>query len=209
MQLSTTSFDNGGVLPARLAFAKVDSARHISLSDNLNPALTWTQPPSGTESFVLICHDPDAPTIGEDVNQLGKTVAYTLPRANFFHWVLVDIPSSRRTIAEGEFSHGVVSGGKPEVLAAPMRHGINDYTAWFATDATMTGQYFGYDGACPPWNDERVHHYIFTLYALSVSRCPLEGVLSGAAVQAAIAPFILAQAQLTARYTLNLALNAD
>ena len=34
------------------------------------------------------------------------------------------------------------------------RQGINDYTGWFAGDADMAGNYFGYDGPCPPWNDE-------------------------------------------------------
>ena len=32
----------------------------------------------------------------------------------------------------------------------------------------MSGDYFGYDGPCPPWNDSIVHHYVFTVYALDV-----------------------------------------
>ena len=34
----------------------------------------------------------------------------------------------------------------------------------------MFGDYYGYDGPCPPWNDELVHRYVFTLYALDVPR---------------------------------------
>ena len=40
------------------------------------------------------------------------------------------------------------------------RHGINDYTGWFASDADMAGDYYGYDGPCPPWNDEIPHRYV-------------------------------------------------
>ena len=45
-----------------------------------------------------------------------------------------------------------------------------DYTGWFADDPQMSGQYFGYDGPFPPFNDSLVHHYVFTLYALNVAR---------------------------------------
>ena len=43
----------------------------------------------------------------------------------------------------------------------------NNYTDWFAGDENMAGDYFGYDGPCPPWNDEIIHHYHFILYALN------------------------------------------
>jgi phosphatidylethanolamine-binding protein (PEBP) family uncharacterized protein len=56
-----------------------------------------------------------------------------------------------------------------------MRQGINNYTQWFESDESMSGNYFGYDGPCPPWNDEIIHHYHFTLYALDVEKAPIEG----------------------------------
>ena len=34
----------------------------------------------------------------------------------------------------------------------------------------MAGNYFGYDGPFPPFNDSLVHHYVFTLYALAIER---------------------------------------
>ena len=55
------------------------------------------------------------------------------------------------------------------------RQGINDYTGWFAGDKDMAGNYFGYDGPCPPWNDEILHHYVFTVYALDVPRLDIAG----------------------------------
>ena len=50
----------------------------------------------------------------------------------------------------------------------------------------MEGQYFGYDGPCPPWNDSRVHHYQFRLLALDLPRCPVEGIFTGPQVLAAV-----------------------
>jgi hypothetical protein len=67
----------------------------------------------------------------------------------------------------------------------------------------MGGDYYGYDGPCPPWNDSIPHHYVFTLYALDVARCPVEGRFTGPDVRKAIEGHVLARAEVTGRYTLN------
>ena len=127
--------------------------------------------PPGTQSLALVCHDPDVPSRGDDVNQEGRVVPASLPRVDFFHWVLVDLPPDTPPIARGEFSDGVTARGKPGPHAPRgARQGINDYTGWFAGDKDMAGNYFGYDGPCPPWNDAIPHRYVFTLYALDVPR---------------------------------------
>ena len=160
--------------------------------------------PAGTKSFVLVCHDPDVPSKGDDVNQEGRTVPASLPRVDFFHWVVVDLPAELRAIEAGHFSAEVTPGGKPGPEAAlGARHGVNDYTAWFAGDESMKGDYHGYDGPCPPWNDEMLHHYVFTLYALDVARCAVEGRFTGPDVRAAITGHVLAEAKLTGTYALN------
>ena len=98
-------------------------------------------------------------------------VPASLPRVDFFHWVLIDLRPTTRGIARGEYSDGVTARGKPGPHAPRgRRHGINDYTGWFAGDKDMAGDYYGYDGPCPPWNDELPHRYVFTLYALDVPR---------------------------------------
>ena len=72
----------------------------------------------------------------------------------------------------------------------------------------MRGDYHGYDGPCPPWNDEIVHHYVFTVYALDIEHLPLTGKFGGPEVRAAMQGHILAEASLTGTYTLNPKLGA-
>ena len=204
MKLTSTSFADGGVIPAEFAFCAPDPGAHVSLSKNRNPQLAWTDAPAGAKSFAIVCHDPDVPSRGDDVNKEGRTVPRSLARVDFFHWVLVDLPGDTSSIDAGEFGSSVTPRGKPGPQAPRhARQGINDYTGWFATDAEMAGDYYGYDGPCPPWNDEIPHRYVFTLYALDVPRVALEGRFSGADVRKAVEGHVLAQASITGRYTLN------
>ena len=207
MKLVSSGFQNNGAIPGEYAFCVMDPVKHVAMSRNCNPPLSWSEVPAGVRSFVLLCHDYDVPSVGDDVNREGRTIAATLPRVDFYHWVLVDLPADVHSIAAGEFSDGVTAHGKPGP-AGPRgtRQGINDYTAWFAGDPDMAGNYHGYDGCCPPWNDEILHHYVFTLYALDIARCAVEGVFKGPDVRAAIQGHVLAEATLTGVYSLNPAL---
>jgi Raf kinase inhibitor-like YbhB/YbcL family protein len=149
------------------------------------------------------------PSRGDDVNQEGRQVPADLPRVDFFHWVLVNLPATLGEIAEGSHSAAVTPNGKPgPALADGSRHGINDYTGWFAGDGQMKGNYFGYDGPCPPWNDSIRHRYVFTVFALDVEQLPLEGAFTGQQARDAMAGHILAQASLTGTYSLNPAVPA-
>ena len=204
MKLTTTAFRDGGAIPPEFAFGKPDPASHVALSANRNPDLAWSGAPAGTKSFALLCVDPDVPSRGDDVNQEGRVVPAALPRVDFFHWVLVDLPPSTASIARGEHADGVVPRGKHGPAAKHgARHGINDYTGWFAGDPAMAGDYHGYDGPCPPWNDAIVHRYVFTVYALDVPRLAVEGRFGGADAIRAMAGHVLAQASVTGRYALN------
>ena len=204
MKLSSSSLVDGQPIPGEYAFAVPDPASRIRLSNNRNPHLRWDDVPAGTRSFALIYHDPDVPSKGDDVNQEGRSVPASLPRVDFYHWVLVDLPAELREIRAGEFADGVTPRGKsgPDATHGA-RQGVNDYTGWFAGDSEMAGDYYGYDGPCPPWNDELIHRYVLTLYALDVPRAPVEGRFEGADALRAIKPHVLAQASLTGTYTLN------
>jgi Raf kinase inhibitor-like YbhB/YbcL family protein len=204
MQLTSKSFSDGAPIPGEFAFAVIDPVNHIALSTDRNPQLAWSNVPEGTKSFALICHDPDLPIRVDDVNKEGREIAESFPRDLFFHWVLLDIPATMREIPAGSHSDRITAKGKPGP-AAPggTRHGLNDYTKWFAGDKNMGGDYYGYDGPCPPWNDLRLHHYVFTLYALDVPHVEVHGDFTGANARLAIAGHVLAEAILTGTYTLN------
>ena len=204
MQLKSDSFTDGAAIPGEYAFAVIDPSTHVALSKNRNPHLAWSDTPAVTRSFALICHDYDVPSRGDDVNKEGREIPSSLPRVDFFHWLLLDIPPATREIAAGSYSEGVVARGKPGPEApGGLRHGVNDYTGWFAGDPNMKGNYYGYDGPCPPWNDSIIHHYVFTVYALDTPQLEVRGELTGANVRAALAGHVLAQAHLTGTYTLN------
>lgn len=204
MQLDIDGVRQDQPIPAKFAFGVPDAENHVALGANRNPAVAWSGLPDGTRSLVLICVDVDVPTKPDDVNQEGREVPSDLPRANFYHWVMVDIAPSVTGIAEGACSDGVTARGKTEP-AGPTgaRQGKNDYTDWFAGDPDMGGDYLGYDGPCPPWNDSLVHHYHFVLYATDLDRCPVDGAFTGPEVEAAIAGHVLGETRVVGTYTLN------
>ena len=49
--LTSPDFDPQGEIPSRFTCE----------GDDVSPALAWTEPPAGTESFALIVDDSDAP----------------------------------------------------------------------------------------------------------------------------------------------------
>jgi Raf kinase inhibitor-like YbhB/YbcL family protein len=202
MELQSESIQSGQPIPVEFAFGKYNSKSNVELSSNKNPHLSWSAAPEGTKSYVVICHDSDVPSKGDDVNKDGRTVPLSLERVDFYHWILVDVPASKTEIKVGEYSDGITAKGK----AGPgqsdgTRSGLNNYTQWFAGDADMAGDYYGYDGPCPPWNDELLHHYHFTVYALSTEKCSAtDSDLSGPTVLAAIKDHTLASASLTGTY---------
>ena len=204
MKVSSTAFAGNQRIPSEYAFCAPAPGSHVRLSRNRNPPLAWSEVPPGTRSLALVCHDPDVPSKGDDVNKEGRAIPASLPRVDFYHWVLVDLAPDAGPIQAGEFSDGVTARGK-NGPGGPRgtRQGVNDYTTWFASDKDMSGNYFGYDGPCPPWNDTIPHHYVFTLYALDVAKCAVSGTFKGADVLAAIEGHVLGQASVTGVYSLN------
>lgn len=191
-------------IPERFAFGIPAADGPMTLGENRNPGVEWDELPPGTRSLVLLCTDDDVPANAEDVNQEGKSLPADAPRTRFYHWVLVDLPAQAGQIAEGEASDRVVPHGKSR-RDGPHggRQGLNDYTGFMAGNDEMAGRYFGYDGPCPPWNDQRLHHYCFALYATDLARCPVQGEFTGLEVEKAIKGHILDHVSVTGTYTLN------
>jgi Raf kinase inhibitor-like YbhB/YbcL family protein len=73
IEITSPAFKNGEAIP-------VD---HSCDGSGISPALAWTEPPAGTQSFALIVDDPDAP---------GRT---------WVHWVLYNVPASSRGLSAG------------------------------------------------------------------------------------------------------------
>lgn len=71
---------------------------------NVSPALEWSDPPEGTQSFALMVHDPDAPT-----------------GSGWWHWIVYDIPADVRSLPAGAGSTA------RNLLPRGAREGRNDY----------------------------------------------------------------------------------
>ena len=204
MQLRSDSFENGAAIPPEFAFGKRGEDQPCVLSSNRNPHLAWSDAPAGTRSFALACIDVDVPSRGDDVNQQGRTVSADLPRVDFAHWLMIDIPADCNEIAAGACSDGITPRGKGDPHGPKgSRQGRNDYTDWFASDPEMAGTWLGYDGPCPPWNDARVHHYQFRLYALDVAKLDLPDAFDWQRMQQSLRGRVLAEARWIGIYTLN------
>jgi Raf kinase inhibitor-like YbhB/YbcL family protein len=203
MRLWSDSFKDSEAIPARYALGKPHPDTHVQLSDNVSPHLAWADVPAGTRSFALICVDVDVPTKPDNVNKEGMTVPADLPRTDFYHWVQVDLAADRTSVQEGEFAQGVTAKGKdgPEGPQGT-RQGLNNYTQWFEGDPDMGGEYHSYDGPGPPWNDELVHHYHFTVYALDLEKCPVEGKFTGPDVLKAVEGHVLDRASIVGSYAI-------
>jgi len=78
--LTTTAFEDGGVIPDKYTQAAGATAP--------SPELKWSQVPPGTQSFVLLMHDP------EPVLQKGSKMDIT-------HWLIWNIPGTSTGLREG------------------------------------------------------------------------------------------------------------
>lgn len=202
MQLSSRDIQPGQPLDPKLAFGRPDGQGGMQLSDNLNPHLAWRDAPAGTASYVLLCVDPDVPAVADDVNQAGVVLPESMPRTRFYHWVMANIPAGVNEISSGSCSKGVTVGGKRQPAGpAGSVQGLNHYTQFLA-GSEMAGEYYGYDGPCPPWNDERLHHYHFVVYALDLAQLPLPEQFTAEDALVAMEGHVMASAELMGTYTL-------
>ncbi|PBS11116.1 YbhB/YbcL family Raf kinase inhibitor-like protein [Lysobacteraceae bacterium NML93-0792] len=199
MRIHSDSFEPGQPIPARYAAGAPDG-----FGGNRNPHLAWDDVPEGTRAFALLCIDPDAPTDPSLAGKDGVEIPVEHPRGPFVHWVMVDLASELRSIAEGSASDGVTKGGKRTPPGPDgARQGLNDYTGWFAGDPDMAGDWFGYDGPYPPPNDLRTHRYFFRLFALDVAQLELPERFTAGDVQRAMQGHVLAEASVWGSYALH------
>jgi len=77
MTLTTTAFTDGGVIPAK----------YTQAGEQVSPALTWTNTPPGTVTFVLHMHDLE--------------VARNRTTDDQLHWLVWNIPGTATGLPEG------------------------------------------------------------------------------------------------------------
>ena len=93
--LTSPSFSQGEPIPTVFTCEGKD----------ISPRLVWSEPPHGTQSFVLIVDDPDAPDP-------------KAPKLTWVHWILYNIPSDVRELKEAI---------RPQELPKGTLEGITDY----------------------------------------------------------------------------------
>ncbi len=199
MRIHSDSFGHRQPIPAEFAMGRSDG-----FAPNRNPHLAWDEAPEGTRSFALLCIDPDAPTVPETVGREDMDIPVEQPRGDFVHWAMVDIPADVCEIAAGSCSDGITAKGKRSPPGpAGARQGLNDYTGWFAGDVDMGGDYFGYDGPYPPFNDLRTHRYFFRLFALDVAKLDVPQRFTAGDVLRAMHGHVLDEALVYGTYSLH------
>lgn len=91
LTLTSLAFKEGETVPKQFTCEGSDKS----------PALKWSDAPAGTQSFVLIMDDPDAPV------------------GTWDHWVLFDLPAETSELPEGMSMDAELSSGA--------KHGLNSW----------------------------------------------------------------------------------
>jgi len=91
IQLTSTAFQHNARIPKTYTADGPDAS----------PPLQWSDPPDGTESFALICDDPDAPV------------------GTWIHWVVYDIGADVRRLPENVRPQRQLQSG--------VKQGTNDF----------------------------------------------------------------------------------
>jgi Raf kinase inhibitor-like YbhB/YbcL family protein len=128
MRLVSTDISDGKPIAGKFTCAAGTEA--------VSPALQWTQPPRGTESFALIVHDMEPrPRKGVD---------------DILHWMVWNMPASANQLPGG---------------VSPASADLPDGSHQTNGAAGQNGN-FGYRPPCPPQDVPVAHHYAFEIFAL-------------------------------------------
>lgn len=192
LKVTLDSITDGQAIAPKYAHCAANDKEKSGQGQDISPPISWTPGPIGTRSYAVIVVDDDVPTVFDDAGKEGKTLPADMKRQDFYHWTLVDIPVTTTSIAEGK--------GRDVGLGV---RGVNDYAKFHLEDPA---QALGYNGPCPPWNDERVHHYHFRVYALDVESLDLKEGFAPDDAMKAIKRHTVAKGEVTGTYTLNPAL---
>ena len=199
LTVMVTGIKPGGVIPGTFAYCVPAKEGHIAPGPNKSPAIRWSKGPAGTSSYAITMVDPDAPTVLDTANKEGQIIPANMVRRDFYHWVLVDIPSAMSGLPAGAESTGYRA--KP---VGPTNHGLRGANSVDGFGGRTTkGPTGGYDGPCPPWNDAIPHHYRFSVYALNIRSLGLSGAFTVPDALRAMKGHVLATGGVVGIYTQN------
>jgi Raf kinase inhibitor-like YbhB/YbcL family protein len=94
MTLKTTAFPDGGQIPVK----------YTQAGEQISPALTWTNTPPNTQSFVLHMHDPE--------------VARNRTTDDQVHWLVWNIPATATGLPEGVPQGADLKDGSHQISAS-------------------------------------------------------------------------------------------
>jgi Raf kinase inhibitor-like YbhB/YbcL family protein len=203
--VESASIADGEPIPERHAVATpTPDGRSEMAGADVSPHLRWSGEPEGTRSFAISVVDPDVPADRTRMGVEGLPLGDDEPRVDFAHWLVVDVPPDVHEVAEGADGDGFVPHGRPP---GPTTFGgiggANGYRGLFEGNPDLEGTYGGWNGPFPPWNDERVHRYETTVYALDVPTLGLAAGFTLEGFRAAIEGHVLDRATIVPTYTLN------
>ena len=89
--MTSTAWEDGGVIPDKYTQAAGPMP---------SPALSWSQVPPGTQSFVLLMHDPE-PAIPAKSSKMDVT-----------HWLIWNIPGTATGLPEGVMAGDLPDGSR-------------------------------------------------------------------------------------------------
>ncbi|HUK35760.1 MAG TPA: YbhB/YbcL family Raf kinase inhibitor-like protein [Vicinamibacterales bacterium] len=99
MTMTVAGFADGGQIPVKFSQA----APGVAPGEGLSPAITWTNVPAGTQSFVLNMHDMD--------------VARNKTTDDQAHWVVWNIPGTATGLPEGVPKGAQLANGAYQISA--------------------------------------------------------------------------------------------
>lgn len=205
MTLDSTTLADGRPIDEVHAVATptADGKAEMAGADR-SPQLLWSGEPDGTRSFAISVVDPDVPADRARMGVEGLVLGDDEPRIEFAHWLVADLPAHVHEIPESAGGDGFVAHGRtPRPTTVGGVQGQNGYRGLFEGNGDLQGTYGGWDGPFPPWNDERVHRYVTTVYALDVPTIGLAAGFDLEAFRVAIGDHVLATAEIVPTYTLN------
>ena len=106
LTLATTAFEDGGIIPVKYSQA----AEGAAPGGGTSPALTWTNAPAGTKSFVLHMHDLD--------------FVHDKTTDDQVHWLVWNIPADKTGLPEGIPKGTQLSDGSYQIsVTGPLYRG--------------------------------------------------------------------------------------